>query len=79
MSILEWICESYNPGNVGDCGSHDNQRTRTRGGALLTGLLALAVCLLPLVLVYQKGDDPLHWLAILLAGEAIYIYSFRIR
>ena len=56
MSLFEWMCESYNPGPTGGLGRHDNDRDRTRGGALLTGVLSLGLLGLPFALVPWQPD-----------------------
>lgn len=71
--LIEWLGERINPGPVGQIVEHENERSRTRLSAILTGLLALFVALLPLYFVYRYGhSDRGLW------AEVFFIFSIEI-
>jgi hypothetical protein len=72
MSLFEWLGESLNPGGVGGVGHHENRRTRTRWGAICTGVIALGVCLLPFIGVVSQ-ELSLERAGIRLAVESVYL------
>lgn len=70
------MCESYNPGNVGDVEKHENRRKRTRGGAVFTGVISFGILLTPVYLIASNaGDgDAFSFAMITLAVEAVYLF-----
>jgi len=73
MSLFEWLGESFNPGSVGGVTSHDNDRSRTRLGAICTGVVALGLCSLPFFVGVGRNGLSLERVGITLAVESIYI------
>lgn len=71
--LIEWLGERINPGPVGQFVEHENERTRTRLSAILTGLLAFFFAALPLYFFYRYGHSGRG-----LWAELFFIFSIEI-
>ena len=74
--MFEWLGEMITPGPIGELGAHKNVRNRTRLSAILTGIPAVAIALLPIIRTYaNRSTDPKlsGYLLTTLVFETIYL------
>ena len=80
MHLSEWIGEEYNPGNIGDVGTYDNRRSRTRLSAIITGVISLAVLSIPFVLILRSRGLDWKYIGICAVFTSFYlVFSYRVK